>query len=110
MNTTDRDPFAIGGADPLIALGEEWLRIDALIGEIIDRPGALDQPGDLAPAELEMQTATEARIAALTPRSVAGAIVQLRFLRERMLPAEEWGDRDERMVDAMIAGLEQLGG
>ena len=38
MNTTDRDPFAIGGADPLIALGEEWLRIDALIGEITDQP------------------------------------------------------------------------
>ena len=102
MSAPDRDPFALAGADPLIALGAEW---DALTARI---EAAVDDSDPEADALVLQAIAIEDRIAELVPRSPAGAAVQVRYLRHYLRDLE-WGEPAEEIAARLIAGLERLG-
>jgi hypothetical protein len=99
MNASD--PFALGGLDPLIALGAEQERLVAQM----NAPGQVD---DVTEAESDELFKIEDQICALVPISAAGAVVLLRFLKYRM-KAFAWSEADDRIADNLIAGLERLG-
>jgi hypothetical protein len=95
------DPFALGGADPLLALWAERSRIRAQYETVPEDGygGLVDRLGDeLDRIEEQMET--------MIPISIAGALAQLRLLR---FYHEIDYDNDGRVVDNLIAGLEQLG-
>jgi hypothetical protein len=103
MSAPDRDPFALGDTDPLIALGAEWDELLARADLAVDHgpPGEADRISLLA-------VHCEDRIAEVVPTSAAGAVVQLKLFRQ--LASEfEWDDLQEKIAANLIAGLERLG-
>lgn len=83
-------------ADPLIALWTERSRVAAHLHAL------RDDDGDRASARLiETLVRIDDRIAAAVPLSAAGAIVQLRLLREHF----DGDSFAEKIIDNLIAAL-----
>ena len=97
-DTTTTDPFALGGRDPLIALGAEQLRI-------IARHNAPDR-GDITEAETDELAQIDDQLYSLVPISAAGAAVLVRLLKYRC-EAFEWSEYDDQIAENLIAFLER---
>jgi len=100
--TAPRDAFALGGIDPLIALGAEKTAITTQLDGLPDDAGEAVS-GPLVNRLIEI----EDRIAAAVPLSAAGAIVQIKRLTEYARDFE-WCEHHDSIVSNLIAGLEQL--
>jgi hypothetical protein len=97
MSAPDRDPFALGGTDPLIALGTEHQRRVAQI----NAPGQVD---DVTQAEHDELTKIEDQIETLVPISPAGAVALIRYLQYRM-DGFDWCEVDDQITNTLIAYL-----
>lgn len=90
-------------ADPLPGLWAEWQRIE-------DEMGRKDDDDDRS-ALVAPQADVERKIASLKPQTLEGVLVYARLLREYAkegLPPKD-PERDVKMFDNLVAGLEQLG-
>jgi hypothetical protein len=97
---TAPDIFALGGIDPLIALGAEQSRLVAQM----NAPG---QDDDVTDAEHAALRNVEDQIEALIPISPAGAVVLVRYLKYRMY-GFAWSEIDDQITDNLIAWFERL--
>jgi hypothetical protein len=95
------DAFALGGADPIVALGREFDRIRAAQ----DAAEARNDADESDALGLQLN-AVEDEIAALVPTSVAGVRLQLELLcRFRDF---EWDEMHDALADKMLAGLRSM--
>jgi hypothetical protein len=99
--SADRDPFALGGTDPLIALNAERLRIEARL----NTPGQIDD--DAAEDESTELNGIECQIAALVPISAAGAAIQVRLLQYHMT-CYAWEGSHDQLTANLLAWIERL--
>jgi hypothetical protein len=95
-----------GGTDPLIPLGAERVRLV----EQINAPGQVDDDaGEAKNDKLYGRLCkVEDQIERLVPISGAGAAALVRFIQYRRV-IFNWDERDDRIADNLIAGLEHLG-
>ena len=93
------DAFALGGTEDLLRLWAEKRALERQIDAL--PPGADDQP------LMDPLIAIEDEIAATVPKSVAGAVVLFKRLRE-YCEAFDWSEHADQMADNLIAGLEGL--
>ncbi len=107
MTAPDRDPFALAGTDPLIALGAAKSALQARLDAISDGLSGAEDAAISNPLVAQL-IEIEDRIAAAVPISPAGAVVQITRLREYAQDFE-WCEHHDRIVDNLSAGLERLG-
>ena len=82
--------------DPLVALQRRWNALQAECGRLLDQG-----QGKVADAVSQSMVEAEDRIAALVPRSPAGASVQV-WLLQRVYSAFEWGKPHDEIANKLI--------
>ncbi len=98
MTALDAAPAA---ADPLIALEAAQSRLVRKINAL----GRVD--ADVTPQEHARLSMIEDRIEALVPRTPAGAIALVHYLKFRM-EGFAWCEVDDQILDNLVAGLKRL--
>jgi hypothetical protein len=104
--STDRDPPALAGADPLIALISSWASIDGQM-RVVDVTLPEDEYNAALAVFYDPINKVEDQIGEAVPTSIAGAVALLRFLREWQKESENH-EFSDRIVANLIAGLERL--
>lgn len=106
MSAPNRDPFALGGTDPLIALIASRDGIEGRM-RAVDTTLPEDEYNAALAVFYDPISKVEDQIGEAVPTSIAGAVALLRFLREWEveLQCQEYTDK---IADNLIAGLERL--